>query len=83
MADYYNFQQLAQMLGISEATIVDLQKKGLLQFTVKNGRSFLSSQQTYLLRVALRRAHKDKIELVEALSKVEERWLAQSHALKN
>ena len=83
MADYYNFQQLAQMLGISEATIVDLQKKGLLQFTVKNGRSFLSSQQTYLLRVALRRAHKDKIELVEALSKVEQRWLAQSHALKN
>jgi hypothetical protein len=83
MADYYNFQQLAQMLGISEATIVDLQKKGLLQFTVKNGRSFLSSQQTYLLRVALRRARKDKIELVEALSKVEERWLAQSAALKH
>ena len=83
MADYYNFQQLAQMLGISEGTMVDLQEKGLLQFTVKNGRSFLSSQQTYLLRVALRRAHRDKIELVEALSKVEERWLAQSAALKN
>lgn len=83
MADYYNFQQLTQMLGITEATIIDLQKKGLLQFTVKNGRSFLSSQQAYLLRVALRRARKDKIELLEALSKVEERWLAQSAALKN
>jgi hypothetical protein len=54
----------------------------LLQFTVKNGRSFLSSQQAYLLRVALRRARKEKIDLLEALSKVEERWLAQSGALK-
>ncbi len=83
MADYYNFQQLSQMLGITETTIIDLQKKGLLQFTVKNGRAFLSSQQAYRLRVAVRRAHKDKIELFEALSRVEERWLAQSSAQKD
>ena len=83
MADYYNFQQLSQMLGITEATITDLQKNGLLQFTVKNGRAFVSSQQAFRLRVAVRRARKERIELLEALSKVEERWLAQSSAQRD
>ncbi len=83
MPDYYNSQQLAQMLGITEATITDLQLKGLLQPTIKDGRWFLSSQQTYRLRAAIRWARKDKIDLLEAFAKVEERWLAQSTSLKD
>ena len=43
MPDYYTSQQLAQTLGIAEATIAELQTKGLLQPTVKDGRSFFSS----------------------------------------
>jgi hypothetical protein len=83
MADYYNFQQLAQMLGIAGSRITELQERGFLQPTVKNGISFFSSQQVYRLRVAVRRAHKDKIDLSEAFAKVEECWLAQSGALKD
>ena len=83
MPDYYNSQQLAQLLGIAEATITELQRKGLLQPTVKDGRSFLSSQQAYRLRAAVRWAGKYKIDLQEAFAKVEERWIAQSTALKD
>lgn len=83
MADYYNSQQLSQMLGITETTLTELQKKGLLQPTIKDGRWFLSSQQAYRLRAAVRWSHKDKIDLLEAFAKVEERWLAQSSSLKN
>jgi DNA-binding transcriptional MerR regulator len=83
MPDYYNSQQLAQMLGIAEVSITELQRKGLLQPTVKDGRSFLSSQQAYRLRAAVRWARKDKIDLQEAFAKVEERWLAQTSALKD
>jgi DNA-binding transcriptional MerR regulator len=83
MPDYYTSQQLALTLGIAEDTIAELQGKGLLQPTVKDGRSFLSSQQAYRLRAAIRWARKDKINLQEAFAKVEERWLAQSSALKD
>jgi hypothetical protein len=83
MADYYNFQQLTQTLGISEARIKELQEKGLLQPTIKNGRSFLSSQQAYRLRVAVRWANKNKIDLVEAFAKVEERWVAHANTPKD
>ena len=83
MPDYYNSQQLAQLLGIEEATIMELQRKGLLEPTVKDGRSFLSTQQAYRLRAALRLASKNKIDLLEAFAKVEERWLAQSSSLKD
>lgn len=83
MPDYYTSQQLAQALGIAETTITELQGKGLLQPTVKDGRSFLSSQQAYRLRAAIRWARKDKIDLPEAFAKVEARWLAQSSALKD
>jgi DNA-binding transcriptional MerR regulator len=83
MPDYYTSQQLAQTLGIAEATITELQRKGLLQPTVKDGKSFLSSQQAYRLRAAVRWARKDKIDLQEAFAKVEERWLAQSSGLKD
>jgi hypothetical protein len=83
MPDYYTSQQLALTLGIAETTITELQGKGLLQPTVKDGRSFLSSQQAYRLRAAIRWARKDKIDLQEAFAKVEERWLAQTRAVKN
>ena len=83
MADYYTSQQLAQKLGIAEATIVELQAKGLLQPTLKNGKSFFSSRQAYCLRAAVRWARKDKIDLQEAFAKVEERWLAQTSAIKD
>jgi len=83
MADYYNFQQLTQTLGISEARINELQEKGLLQPTIKNGRSFLSSQQAYRLRVAVRWANKNKIDLVEAFAKVEEHWVAHANTPKD
>jgi DNA-binding transcriptional MerR regulator len=83
MADYYTPQQLAHQLGIPEATIEELQTKGLLQPAVKDGRSFLSSQQAYRLRAAIRWARKDKIDLQEAFAKVEERWLAQTRGLKD
>jgi DNA-binding transcriptional MerR regulator len=83
MPDYYTSQQLAQALGIAETTITELQGKGLLQPTVKDGRSFLSSQQAYRLRAAIRWARKDKIDLPEAFAKVEARWLAQTSGRKD
>lgn len=76
MPDYYSSQQLAQVLGIAEAAITELQKKGLLQPTVKDGRSFFSVRQAHCLRVAIRWARKDKVDLQEAFARVEERWLA-------
>jgi hypothetical protein len=76
VADYYNFEQLTQKFGITEATIKKLQAKGFLEPTIKAGRPFLSSQQVYRLRLAIRKSQKDKVDLLEAISKVEERWLA-------
>lgn len=83
MANYYTTQQLAQKLGLDEAAIARLQAKGLLEPTVKDGRSFFSSRQAYHLRAALRLACKEKIDLEEALARVEDRWLAQSSARGN
>jgi DNA-binding transcriptional MerR regulator len=83
MADYYTSQQLAQKLGIAEATIAELQTKGFLQPTVKNGRSFFSSSQEHRLRAAIRWARKDKIDLQVAFARVEERWLAHTSAPKD
>lgn len=83
MADYYNFQQVAQMCGIAESTLEQLQSKGLLEPTVKRGRPFLSSQQVYRLRIAVHQASEEKIDLQEALARVEERWLAQTVALRS
>lgn len=82
MADYYNIQQLAQILGIAEAAISGLQNAGFLQPTIKDGRSFLSSQQAHRLRTAVRWARRDKIDLQKAFAKVEERWLAHTSAPK-
>ncbi len=82
MPDYYTSHQLAQTLGIAEATITALQTKGLLP-TVKDGRSFFSSRQAHCLRAALRWARKDKIDLQEAFARVEERWLAHTSATKD
>jgi DNA-binding transcriptional MerR regulator len=82
MADYYNSQQLAQMLGITEGTITELETKGLLQPAVKDGRTYFSSRQAYCLRAAVRLARKNKIDLQEAFARVEERWLAHASAMK-
>jgi len=78
MSDYYTVQQLAQRLDIAETAITELLTKGLLQPTMKEGRSFISSRQAYCLRAAIRWAREDKMDLPEALANVEERWLAQS-----
>ncbi len=83
MPDYYTSHQLAQTLGIAEATIAELQTKDLLQPTLKDGRSFFSSPQEHCLRVAVRWARKDKIDLQEAFACVEERWLAHTSAPKD
>jgi DNA-binding transcriptional MerR regulator len=83
MADYYTVQQLAQVLGIAEVTLAELQTKGLLQPTVKDGRSFFSSPQAHRLRAAIRCARNDKIDLQEAFARVEERWLAHTSASKD
>jgi hypothetical protein len=83
MPDYYTSQQRAQTLGIAEAIIAELQTKGLLQPTVKNGRSFFSSPQAHRLRVTIRWARKDKIDLQEAFARVEERWLAHTSSPKD
>lgn len=83
MADYYNSQQLAHLLEIEVDAIMELEKKGLLQATKKEGRSFYASPQAHRLRAAIRWARKDRIDLQEALAKVEERWLAQASALKD
>ena len=83
MADYYTLQQLAQTLGIAEATIAELQREGLLQPTVKDGRSFFSSWQAHCLRTAVRWARKGKIDLQEAFACVEERWLAHTSERKD
>ena len=80
MPDYYTSLQLAQKLGITESTIAELQAKGLLQPTVKDGRAFFSSQQAHRLGAAVRWARKDKIDLQEAFACVEERWLAHTSA---
>jgi hypothetical protein len=80
MPDYYTSQQLARTVGIAESTIIELQKKDLLQPTVKDGRSFFSSRQAHCLRAAVRWARKDKIDLHEAFARVEERWLAHTTA---
>jgi DNA-binding transcriptional MerR regulator len=81
--DYYTSQQLAQTLGIAEATIADLQTEGLLQPTVKDGRHFFSAQQAHCLRAAIRWARKDKIDLQKTFACVEERWLAHTSAPKD
>lgn len=83
MPDYYSSQQLAQSLGIAEAAITELQTKGLLEPTVKDGRSFFSARQAHCLRAAVRWARKDKIDLQEAFVRVEERWLAHTSAPKD
>ena len=83
MADYYNFQQVVQLCGIAESTLEQLQSKGLLEPTVKRGRPFLSSQQVYRMRIAVHQASEGKIDLQEALARVEERWLAQTVALRS
>lgn len=83
MADYYTSQQLAQTLGIAEATITGLQTKGLLEPTIKDGRSFFSSRQAHCLRAAVRWAHKDKMDLHEAFARAEERWLAHTSGSKD
>jgi DNA-binding transcriptional MerR regulator len=80
MPDYYTVQQLAQTLGIAVAVITELQTKGLLQPTVKNGISFFSSRQVHCLRAALRWARRDKMDLQEAFACVEQRWLAHTGA---
>ena len=77
MADYYPPQLLAQKLDLDESTVTKLEAKGLLQPTIKNGLKFFSSRQEYLLRAALRLAHKDKLGLEEAFTRLESRWLAQ------
>ncbi len=81
MADYYNIQQVAQKCGIAESTIAQLESKGLLEPTIKKGMAFLSSQQVYRLRIAVQRAKKERIDLQEALARVEQRWLAQAAVL--
>jgi DNA-binding transcriptional MerR regulator len=81
--DYYTTQQLAQTLGIPEATIAELQMKGLLEPTVKDGHHFFSAQQAHCLRAAVRWARRDKIDLQKAFACVEERWLAHTSAPKD
>lgn len=83
MADYYTIQQSAQKLGIAETSVAELEAKGLLQPTVKDGRRFFSSRQVYHLRAALRLARKEKIGLEEAFARVADRWLAQISARGN
>jgi hypothetical protein len=83
MENYYTPQQLAQTLGIAEATIAELQREGLLQPTVKDGRFFFSYGQAHCLRAAVRWARKDKIDLQEAFVCVEVRWLAHTSARKD
>jgi len=82
MADYYTSQQLAQTLEIAETDIKELQVKGLLPPTMKNGRCYFSSWQAYCLRAALRWASEDKVDLQEAFARVEKRWHAHARALK-
>jgi hypothetical protein len=65
-----------------ETTLSELQRDGFLEPTVRSERSFLSSEQVNRLRVAVRLARKDKIDLQEALKRVEARWLAQTTAFE-
>jgi len=83
MPDYYTPQQLARKLDIAESTIAELQTKGFLEPTIKDGRFYFSSRQAYRLHAAVRWACKDKIDLQEAVARVEKRWLAQTSAPKD
>ena len=79
MADYYTSQQLALTVGIAESTIIELQKEGLLQPTVKDGRSFFSSRQAHCLYVPPFGGHaKTKIDL-QAGFRMRRRTLACPH----
>lgn len=82
MPDYYSSQKLAQTLGIAESAIAELQAKGLLRPTVKDGRAFFSSRQAHCLRAAVRWSRRDRIDLNEAFACVEQRWLAHTSAMK-
>jgi len=83
MPDYYTVQQSAQTLGIAEAAITELQAKGLLQPTAKDGGSYFTSRQAHCLRAAVRWSRKGKMDLHEAFACVEQRWLAHTSAMKD
>jgi hypothetical protein len=83
MPDYYNYQRVVQISGVTETTLVELQQHGFLEPTVKAGKLFLSSHQMYRLPLALNKARTDKINLLEAFKKLEERWIAPDTSLRN
>lgn len=80
MADYYIPAQLALKIGISEAQIAELELKGFLHPSLKNGRRFFSSREAHDLdlQVALRLARKQRISLERAFARVEELKLCQT-----
>lgn len=77
MADYYPPEQLVLKLGITQAELAELEAKGLLWATVKNGRRFYSSRQAYRLQAALQVARKENLTLEEAFEQVASRRLYQ------
>lgn len=50
MSGYYTLGQLAQRVKLSATEIGRLLQEGLLEPTIKNGRTFLSSKQVYRLQ---------------------------------
>jgi len=78
MADYYTPTQLALKVGISEAQIAELESKGLLQPSLKDGRRFFSSRQAHDLQVALRLARKQRVSLEQAFLRIEDLKLCQT-----
>jgi DNA-binding transcriptional MerR regulator len=76
IADYYTPEQIARRFKLSSAQVARLSQIGLLRPTIKNERTFYSSQQVYKLEVALRQVHAEHLSLEEAINDVDKRWMA-------
>ncbi|HTZ48611.1 MAG TPA: MerR family transcriptional regulator [Verrucomicrobiae bacterium] len=76
IADYYTPEQIARRFNISSAQVARLSQIGLLRPTIKNERTFYSSQQVYKLDVAVRQVKAEHLSLEQAIDEVDKRWMA-------
>jgi DNA-binding transcriptional MerR regulator len=76
IADYYTPEQIARRFKLSNDQVARLSQIGLLRPTIKNERTFYSSQQVYKLEVAVRQVKAEHLSLEEAINEVDKRWMA-------
>jgi hypothetical protein len=76
IADYYTPEQIARRFNLSHAQMARLSQIGLLHPTIKNEKTFYSSQQVYKLEAAVRQVNAEHLSLEEAINEVDKRWMA-------